>query len=182
MQIIEKCVEAYQRNRNLKIAANEVGIPWQTLYVHLKKAGEPVTGDKLKYGSSKDRLAAKSEQLFVQYVPQAKDMNAKKFQSKIDFDVNGYGVDVKSSSLKLSGHKCSVKRWAFCIKKQEMLADFFVCIGFDEEGEKHVLTLLIPGEIARKYTSISLSSRGGKWSDYQVDIADLKSFFDSLGA
>lgn len=58
MNVQQRCVEAYRQHQNLKIAAQHVGIPWQTVYVHLRKAGEPVTGNKLKYGSETDRLAA----------------------------------------------------------------------------------------------------------------------------
>lgn len=43
-------VEAYEKHKNLKLAAIEVGMPWQMLYVHLRKLGVPVTGDKARYG------------------------------------------------------------------------------------------------------------------------------------
>lgn len=35
-------VESYRKHKNLKLAAAECGIPWQTLYVKLRKADEPV--------------------------------------------------------------------------------------------------------------------------------------------
>lgn len=180
MDIQQSCVEAYRNHKNLKLAAVDVGIPWQAVYVHLRNAGEPVTGDKLRYGSDSDRLAARSEQEFLRLVPSAKDNNRAKFQSKIDFHVRGYGVDVKASRLRLSSKNCKVKRWAFCTKKQEMTADFVVCFGLGSDDESLSKVLLIPGEIVRKFMTISLSELGGKWDDYVVEASDLAEFFDSL--
>ena len=58
---MEKAIEAYGRHKNLKIAAAEVGIPWQKLYLILRNAGVPVVGDKLRYGSDRDKLARKEK-------------------------------------------------------------------------------------------------------------------------
>lgn len=179
MEIQKECVAAYRKHKNLKLAALDVGIPWQATYVHLRNAGEPVTGDKVRYGSDKDRLAAKGEQIFKSLVPDAADHNDIKYQSKIDFAVRGYGVDVKTSSLKLSNKSCKLRRWAFSMKKQEMLADFFVCICIGDDGELFKV-MLIPGEIVRKYSCISLSEAGSKWDDYVVDPGSLDEFFKSL--
>lgn len=179
MQAIQqRCVEAYRQHQNLKIAAQHVGIPWQTVYVHLRKAGEPVTGNKLKYGSETDRLAARAERMFLKLVPFAEDQNTRQFQSKVDFLVGGLGVDVKASRLKVYSPKSS--RWMYSIKKQEAIADFFVCIGFDQSATNVVSVLLVPGEIARMHTTISHSSRGGKWADYLVQPDALAPFFRSL--
>ena len=61
-------VQAYAKHRNLKLAAGELGICWQTLYVRLKRAGVPVTGDKLRYGADRDRLGATCEAEFQRLV------------------------------------------------------------------------------------------------------------------
>lgn len=180
MDMQQECVTAYRNHRNLKLAAVDVGIPWQKVYIHLVEAGEPVTGDKLKYGSDSDKLAAKGEQLFLSFVPLAFDANSQKYQSKIDFLVFGRGVDVKTSTLRTSNKACRLKRWAFSLKKQEATADFFVCFCMDSDGMELVKALLIPGEIARKYQTISLSESGGKWDDFIVDPAELQEFFSSL--
>ncbi|TWH63856.1 hypothetical protein LX59_03020 [Azomonas agilis] len=180
MSIQQSCIEAYRAHKNLKLAAQEVGIPWQTVYVHLRNAGEPVIGDKLRYGSDTDKLAARGEQMFASFVPEAHNSNSGKFQSKIDFLVQGYGVDVKTSKLKLSHKACKQRRWAFSLKKQEMLADFFVCFCLDEVGDQLLMTLLVPGELIRRYQTISLSERGGKWADYEISYNELRSFFKSL--
>src|SRR5690606_22461353 len=100
MNVQQRCVQAYREHQNLKVAAQHVGIPWQTVYVHLRKAGEPVSGNKLKYGSETDRLAARSERIFLDLVPFAEDQNTRQFQSKVDFRVGEFGVDVKASRLK----------------------------------------------------------------------------------
>ncbi len=180
MNTQQKCIDAYARHKNLKLAGQEIGIPWQTVYVHLRKAGVPVTGDKARYGSDSDRLAAKGEEHFKLWVPFAEDQNRKKFQSKFDFIVGAHQVDVKSSNLKWSNKNSKVFRWAFYSKKQESTAAFFVLIGFDNNAEPaHVW--LIPGEIARRYTTISVSSsKKGKWWDYEVKPADLSEFFKQL--
>lgn len=180
MGVQQACIDAYRKHRNLKLAAVDVGIPWQTVYVHLRSAGEPVMGDKLKYGSDKDRLAARGEQLFLSLVPKAQSHNETMFQSKIDFNVHGYGVDVKTSTLKFGHKACKLRRWAFSMKKQEMYADFFVCFGLNEQGDNLVKALLIPGEVVRKYATVSLSERGGKWDDYSIEPADLNAFFAAL--
>lgn len=179
MDIQERCVAAYRKHKHLKLAAQEVGIPWQSVYVQLRQAGEPVTGDKLKYGSHTDRLASLGEQRFLALIPEAEDMNRRKFQSKVDFLVHGHSVDVKSSMLKKGSKGTDRRRWAFSVKKQEAIANFFVCFGFDDN--KEIATcLLIPGEIARKMTTINLPETGGKWRDYEVDPGSLREFFDSL--
>lgn len=180
MIIQDRCIESYRQHKNLKLVGAELGIPWQTVYVHLRNAGEPVTGDKLRYGSSKDRLAANAEQRFLRLVPYADNHNDRAFQDKIDFTVRGYGVDVKASTLKLGHKKCKLRRWAFSLKKQEAIADFFVCMCMNEGGSELLQVLLVPGEIARKYATLSLSERGGKWGDYAIDAGELEPFFSAL--
>jgi hypothetical protein len=180
MQTQESCIESYRQLKNLKLVGAELGIPWQTVYVHLRAAGEPVTGDKARYGSDKDRLAARGERLFLRLVPYARDRNDQKYQDKIDFTVRGHGVDVKTGTPRPSNKHSKLRRWAFGIKKQEAIADFFVCVCMDTEGAELRQILLIPGEIARKYMTISLSESGGKWSDYAIKPEDLEPFFASL--
>lgn len=172
MEIQQECVTTYRRLRNLKLVAVEVGIPWQKVYVYLRAAGEPVTGDKSRYGSDTDRLAAKAENEFKRLVPNCTNLNDQKFQAKIDFSVGPLSVDVKASRR----HN---DRWAFSLKKQELLADFFVCFAFDDDGSYRVV--VIPNELCRHYQTLSLSANSKtKWWDYEVDPASLASFFDSI--
>jgi len=177
-----QCVEAYRKTKNLKLVGADLGIPWQSVYVYLRKAGEPVIGDKQKYGSETDKLASKAEAIFQEMVPFAIDQNRKKFQSKIDFQVGDYGVDVKASRLRPYSQNRDLRRWAFSVKKQEAIADFFVCLCFDEANEKVERALLIPGEIGRMFTTISLAHRGGKWADYYIELDQIRPFFESLQA
>jgi len=174
----QKCVEAYARLKSLHAVGAETGISWQMVYIHLKKAGVAVTGDKERYGSDRDRLAAKAEADFQELIPYADNQNKIKFQPKIDFLVHGYGVDVKASKLNKGFHKSSRTRWAFSCKKQEACADFIVCFGYKEEG---YAIFLIPGELIRKYQSVSIApSSKGKWAKFAVSQQDLKRFFDAL--
>lgn len=171
MNTRERCVAAYARLKNLKLVAAEVGVSWQTVYVHLRSRGVAVTGDKARYGSETDRLAARAEAEFQRLVPFANDQNKVAFQPKIDFVVLGYGVDVKCAN-KLRGS------WMFSVKKQEFCADFIVCFCIDGEGYR---TLLLPGEIVRRYQTVRVTP-GGKWIVYECAAADLASFFRSLPA
>lgn len=176
MNKTEQCVSAYREHRNLFVASNETGIPWQTIYWHLKKAGEPVIGDKARYGSDKDRLAAKGEAVFQRIVPHAKDMNLEQYQSKVDFMVGDISVDVKAATPKQSSKKFASLRWAFSVKKQEFCADFIVCVKFNEDHEP-VGFLMIPGEFVRNYQTISVSARGGKWDKFALTESELADFF-----
>jgi hypothetical protein len=56
---VDLCVSRYRDLKNCHLVGAELGMPWQTVYWNLKKAGEPVVGDKARYGSETDRLAAR---------------------------------------------------------------------------------------------------------------------------
>lgn len=179
--IAQQCIASYQRLKNLKLVGEEVGIAWQNVYVHLKKAGVQVTGDKARYGCAKDRLANYAERLFATDVPSAIDSNAVQFQAAIDFHVFGWSVDVKAATL--LAWKGDAARWGFCINKQKDKADFFVLYAFDGQETKSVQhVFLMPNEIATAKTTISVpSTMQSKWADYEVDRGDLAGFFASLG-
>ena len=170
--------EAYLKYSNLKLAADELGMKWQTLYWHLKKNNIPVTGDKSKYGSAADRFAAKSESDFMDLVPSAKNMNRSKYQSKIDFKVNDLLIDLKASKLAARCKKSKSKNWAFSIKKQELMADFIVCFGYVESDIESIF--LLPKEIVRFKTTISIprNASNSKYGDYLVSKDDLREFFE----
>lgn len=177
---VERSVEAYQRHKNLKLAAGELGIPWQTVYVHLRKAGVEVMGDKSRYGSETDRLAAKAEDLFEVLVPGAENQNKVRWQPKVDFVVGSVTADVKASRLNRANKNYPSRRWAFSVKKQELLADFFVCAAFDADGDQVIKWLVIPAEIARNYQTINLPETGGKWHDYEVQASEISPFFEAI--
>ena len=175
---IESIKSAYEKHRNLKIAADELGIKWQRLYVMLRSAGIPVTGDKARYGSSKDRMAARAELEFSRLVPSAISQNAIKFQAEVDFLVGSEKVDVKASTLHRGSKNFAALRWAFSVKKQEFCADFIVCFAITEGGYR---ILMIPGEVVRKYMTISVSEKGkSKWLQYEVTQEELTQFFTEL--
>ena len=174
-----RCAESYQRLKNLKLVGDELGMQWQSVYVHLRKAGIPVTGDKSRYGSDKDRLAARAEQEFQRLVPAAESQNVKQYQSKIDFKVGPLGVDVKSSNANPGLANGKYLRWSFSMKKQEMRADFIVCFGYHDDDTYELF--LLPGEMIRKYATISIQVVGkSKWRDCQILPDDLLPFFYAL--
>ncbi len=169
---------AYNKHKNLKLAADELGVKWQTLYVQLRKLNIPVTGDKLKYGSNRDRLAARAEIEFQRLVPFAINQNKVKFQSKFDYFVGNEKVDIKASHLKPGNKRFKQVRWAFSVKRQELCADFIVCFGMLDNGYK---LFLIPGECVRYYQTISISNTGvSKWHQYAISPEDLTIFFKDL--
>lgn len=172
-------IESYNRLKNLKLVGVELGIPWQTVYVQLRKADVPVTGDKSRYGSATDRLAVKAENEFHSLVPFAKNNNQMKYQAKVDFSVNGVGVDVKGATLKQGCKRFAARRWAFFVRKQEQVAEFIVCFAFLDDGNYRVF--LIPGEMIHYYQSISISENGkSKWLDYEINPNELKPFFKEI--
>lgn len=169
---IDKCVESYRRLKNLKLVGQETGIPWQYVYLNLKSAGEPVNGDKRRYGSETDKFAAKAEKLFNELIPFSRDENGRKFQSKVDFIVKGHMVDVKASNQRND-------RWAFSLKKQNEIADFFVLFAFNEDDSYRII--LIPGDLCRGYKTLSLAAKTKtKWWDYEVSKDELLLFFEGL--
>lgn len=185
MDIQARCVASYREHKNLKIVGTELGIAWQRVYLHLRAAGEPVTGDKARYGSETDKLAARAERWFARLMPEAHDNNEDAFQAKVDFTIGSATVDVKVSRPKLS--KRGVIGWMWSVKKQEMTADHFVCLALIENGgELSVQTaFLLPGELVRHYSTIRVSAgptgKKGKWWDYAVTPPDLREFLLSVG-
>lgn len=172
------CISFYKKYKNLKKVGQIIGIPWQTVYWYLKKANIKVCGDKRNYGSATDKLAAKAERLFNKIVPSALDQNKEKFQSKVDFKVHNYMVDIKASNPKITNKKTRNLSWAFSIKKQELHADFLVCFGF--RGNKYEV-FLIPKEAFSKYMTISIPCSGkGKWWKYVIKAKELNPFFKKM--
>jgi hypothetical protein len=177
--ITARCVEAYGRLKNLKLVGDEVGIPWQSVYLRLKSAGVPVVGDKARYGSEKDKLAHKAEREFERLVPFARNNNKVRYQPRVDFDIGPYGVDVKAARAHRSNARFKSKRWEFCIKKQEMCADFVVGFGYRAEGGYDLF--LFPGEVIRHYSTVSVQATGRtKWRQYQIQPDELRPFFESM--
>ena len=178
----QKCVMAYRKHKHLGLAGEEIGMPWQTVYWHLKKCGEPVTGDKKKHGSTKDRFAARAEEMFHRIVPEAIDQNDLKYQAKFDFLLHGIKIEIKASSLRSKPNG----GWCFSLKKQTHEADFFVCFGYDKEKEiSHCF--IFPSEIVSGMSSLRVGFHAhegavGKWSCYEVDINHLANFFSHAEA
>jgi len=176
------CADSYARHKNLHLVGAEVGIPWQTVYVHLRKAGVAVTGDKTRYGSDRDRLSAAAEAEFARLVPAAENQNAKMFQAPMDFLVWNLGVDIKASLLHKSHVSATRLRWSFSMKKQEMAADFIVCFAYYERLGNYDIFLL-PGELIRKFQTVSIPVGGkSKWAKYRIAPDELAPFFASVTA
>lgn len=183
---IEQMKTSYDKHQNLKLAAEELGMKWQNLYIELRSVNHPVTGNKERYGSVTDKMARATEKIFHETVPHAVDMNEGKFQAKLDFTVNNLKVDVKASTKK-DGYKNNPRknasyRWAFCCKVQEHhQADFLVCYCYSGTEASDYGTvekiLLIPNEFFNNMQSISVSCSKSKWYDFEVTEQELAEFF-----
>ena len=171
---------AYRKHMNLKLAANELGVAWQSLYVRLKKLGEPITGDKLRYGTDRDRLGALGEKEFLRLVPFATNKNFAQYQCKYDFDVFEQKVDVKASSPRQLNKKFQARSWSFSFKKQSLICDFICCFCMAEDRSiQHVL--VVPSEFFKGLQTVSVSCEGNsKWLDYEIAADELASFFRAL--
>lgn len=177
---MQSMIAAYEKHKNLKLAANELGMKWQNLYVQLRKFGTPIIGDKARYGSDKDRLAAQVESEFQKLVPNAVNQNGLRYQSKFDFLIGKEKVDIKSANAKQGSKRFDAKRWAFSVKKQEFCADFVVCFAMKEVGYR---LFLIPGELVRNYQTVSISvnqESKSKWIQYEIEPNELADFFNQL--
>lgn len=185
---IERMKTVYDKHKNLKLAAIELDMVWQTLYWNLQKVGHPVTGDKERYGSPTDKMAKALEDKFKELVPHAQDYNKDKFQAQVDFKVGDLYVDIKSSTKK-NGYKNNPKksaayRWAFSTKVQEDCSDFMVCFcmsGYDCETYGDIeKILLIPKEFYKNKQSLSVSCLKSKWYDFEVTEQELQEFFNNF--
>lgn len=171
---------AYAKHKNLKLAANDIGIKWQTLYARLKNQGVPITGDKLRYGTDRDKLSALAEAEFKRFVPSAISMNEIKWQYKYDFTVNNHKVDVKCSMPKKLSKKYQAQSWSFSFKKQTLICDFVCCFCMDHyKTTKNIL--LVPSEFFKGLQTVSVACSGNsKWLDYEIQGHELEDFFNSI--
>lgn len=90
--------------------------------------------------------------------------------SGFDFIFNDiYKVDVKSSCLRYKNNSFSY--WKFEIK-ENIIADYFLCVGFDNrENLKPLKLWLIPGNIINKNKSKCISNSTNilqKWEQYEL--------------
>ncbi len=180
MVTLEQKIESYAKHKNLKVAAAELGMSFQTLYWQLKKAGVSVTGDKERWGSVKDRFGVHAEKIFHEIVPHAQNNNDSKFQAKCDFIVSGIKVEIKASKRQALGKGSGGDRWMFSIKRQNSEADFFVMFAFSPDASLEKVFLIPAGVIVCMHT-ISICVNGkSKWHAYEVSLDQLRTIFDDL--
>lgn len=181
---VVKIKESYARLKNLKLTAEETGIPWQTVYWWLKKEGVEVTGDKRRYGGESDKIALIGELYFKNLFPEAVYENDNKFQAKCDFTLYGNNIDIKTSSLRNQKARSGnyVKRWGFtCFNNEEQPIDFFVCFCLKENSKDIHKILLIPSELVTTKTGgMSISIFGSKWDSFEVTEEELVAFFNNF--
>ena len=173
---IDNIVSLYNEYKNIKKVGELTSIPWQTVYWNLQKRGIICIGDKEKYGSNKDRFACIGEK-YIQSIfgDKAKNQNEKKFQSKFDFLISDLKVECKSSKFSQKN-----KKWAFSFKRQRKVADFYIALCFDSNGNSVLYNLLIPDFMIRdnlQQISIGQDIMKSKWSNFIVTKEQLlKSF------
>jgi hypothetical protein len=180
MPNLQEMIDSYKKHENLKIAGAELGISFQTLYWHLKKAGVSVAGNKERYGSEKDRFGVFAEKIFAEIVPEADDLNGKKFQSKFDFQINGVRLEIKAAKRQSLGFGKGGDRWAFSIKRQISECDFYVLFAFSPDKELEKI-FLVPHDVLCNTTTISVSVNGvSKWHSYEVTKESLREIILSI--
>lgn len=91
---------------------------------------------------------------------------------------SGKRIDVKSSCLQKNHKKTT---WFFNIKKNK-IADFFLCLAFDNREDLNPLhAWLIPGSKLNNLVSTSISpSRIHKWDTYKLDISKMAACCDII--
>lgn len=174
---IDLCIKSYEKEKNIKKVGDITGIKWQTVYWYLKKAGVSVCGDKSRYGSKTDKFAYIGEKYVENLIPNSINQNSIMFQPKIDFIINTYRVDVKSSKLVEKDN-----RWAFSIKKQMRVSDYFILLAYDTDGNNVIAHFVLPTEMLLKSIqtiSIPKNYNHSKWGDFFISKEDLKIFFDN---
>lgn len=180
MPSVEDMILSYKKHKNLKISAAELGMNFQTLYWLLKKNGVCVSGDKERYGSQKDKLAKLAEDMFCEIISWAENSNDTQWQSKVDFIINGIKVDVKASKRQKLGIGRGGDRWSFSIKKQIVIADFFVMFALDVDKNIEKI-FLIPAGLIASMSSISICCNGkSKWHAYEVSKKELKNIMSDI--
>lgn len=104
---------------------------------------------------------AEIEDKALKYIP-----GAKKIAKLCDYEWYDKFVDLKVARFEKAftcrnklGEKKYSWRWRFATSRQRRIADYFLCIGYDEKGEKVKFVMLIPDkDIKSKNISISLKS------------------------
>lgn len=171
----ELCVMEYGKLKNLKLVSEKLKFPLSTIYWNLKKAGIEVIGDKNIYGSSKDKLACRGEDYIEQLLPNADNQNKKFYQPKVDFIINEISLEIKSARQK--------GRWAFSLKKQRKLADFFLLLAFDLQGREIKYHFLIPNKMilsSLETLSIPINFKNSKWGAFLISKKQIKEFFSEI--
>lgn len=182
MPNIQEMIDSYKKHQNLKIAGAELGMSFQTLYWNLKKAGVDVPGNKERYGSEKDRFGVVAEKIFSEIIPEAEDLNGKKFQSKYDFRLNDVRFEIKAAKRQCLGFGKGGDRWAFSIKRQISACDFYVLFAFSPDKELEKI-FMVPHDVLCSTTTISVSVNGSsKWHAYEVSREELREIVLSISS
>lgn len=185
-EIVDKIISLYSEDHNLKVVADKMDIPWQTIYWWLKKEGVSVSGNKSKYGGLKDKIGLIGENLFKESFPAAEDQNELSFQPEFDFLLGGLRLDVKTSFPRdMKARTTGVKyRWGFNTRRQQEV-DFIICYCLNGDVDSWELQhiLLIPNEFLQGIQTISVSCEQrtrSKWMDMKVRNEELVEFLNSF--
>ncbi len=175
----DKVFEIYKKHGSIRAVTEETGCPPYIAYVWLKKSGILNAVDSVRYGTQSSRNGGRAEQEFKRLVPQAMAANEHLRANcpSFDFDINGWLVDVKFSSLNKAG------RFYFHTAGLKDLRPDFYCIFACRKGslDTGYRILLIPEEMV--INSHNFAFRDGTTSDdevwlYEVAPTDLASVFE----
>lgn len=101
----EQVYEVYKQHGSIRAVTDETGCPPYTAFIWLKKAGVLNSVDSVRYGTQASRNGGMAEREFKRLVPKAMAANEHLHANcpSFDFDINGWMVDVKFTSINKSG-------------------------------------------------------------------------------
>ena len=175
----EQVCEVYKQHGSIRAVTDETGCPPYTAFIWLKKAGVLNSVDSVRYGTQASRNGGAAEKEFKRLVPKAMAANEHLNANcpSFDFDINGWTVDVKFSSINKTG------TYRFATAGAKALRPDFFCVFACSKGsiQSGYRILLIPEDMISN--SFSFRFRDGDTSDdevwlYEVMPEDLAGIFE----
>lgn len=175
----DQVLDAYKKHGSIRAVTEETGCPPYTAFIWLKKSGDLKSVDSIRYGTQASRNGGMAELEFKRLVPKAMAANEHLHANcpSFDFDINGWMVDVKFSSINKTGS------FRFQTSSRKELRPDFYCVFACEKGSINTgyRILLIPEEMVTNSSSVSI--RNGTTSDdevwlYEVAPKNLAAVFD----
>ena len=170
-------VEVYKKyNNDFEKAVEESGLPPFIAFIKLARAGVVTINDKIKFGTTAQKLGAMAEEEFQKLVPEAINYNdvVKINNEFFDFKYKDVTIDVKYSSLHKRGN---YSYWNF---RANTTADLFVCFLEKEKGKNlnDSYLFVVPQTFAGK-GSITVTKDSYFFKGFCVERTELKNILNA---